>query len=265
MKSRLVPSAHRGTGRMTLMCQFAHYFRLVRGYPVLVIDLAEPACRVISLARGTRVCMTQRQLLSFRSNWLRDTTIPYIGVLAARAVAGTACRDDQAGARCYANLRHLLSQVAQLFDVGLMDSSPWPDARVIYAAALGNALASVVFWVQATLEQVVDFINGSNGVRDARAGLNPALCLIGMVANGVEPTPRQQTELTWLEVSMSAWRVAHDVSPKDSCTCVWLGVDGQGLTMTEFYGWGSTQVAYDPANSAAHFLQRVDRLGRENQ
>ncbi|KVW76219.1 hypothetical protein [Burkholderia ubonensis] len=48
-------------------------------------------------------------------------------------------------------------------------------------------------------------------------------------------------------------------------TRVWWGVDGQGPTITEFYGEGSTQLAYDPAKSAAHFLQQVDRLGRENR
>ncbi|KVW76218.1 hypothetical protein WK99_29275 [Burkholderia ubonensis] len=142
-----------------------------------------------------------------------DTTLPYIGVLAAHAIAGIAYRADPAGARCYANLRHLLSQVAPLFDVCLIDSPPWPDSRAICAAALVDALVSPVLLSPDTLEQVVDFINGSNGVRNVRARLNPTLCFIGMVPNGVEPTPRQQTQLKWFEASMGAWLVTRDQSP----------------------------------------------------
>ena len=48
-------------------------------------------------------------------------------------------------------------------------------------------------------------------------------------------------------------------------TRVWWGVDGQGPTITEFYGVGSTQSAYDPVKSAAHFLQQVDRVGGEHR
>ncbi len=48
-------------------------------------------------------------------------------------------------------------------------------------------------------------------------------------------------------------------------TRVWWGVDGQGPTITEFYGAGSTQSVYDPEKSAAHFLQQVDQPGWGNR
>lgn len=41
-------------------------------------------------------------------------------------------------------------------------------------------------------------------------------------------------------------------------TRVWWDVSGQGLTITEFYGVGSTQAPYDPTQSAALFLRRID-------
>ncbi|MGF6479569.1 hypothetical protein [Paraburkholderia sp. JPY419] len=41
-------------------------------------------------------------------------------------------------------------------------------------------------------------------------------------------------------------------------TRVWWDVGGQGPTITEFYGAGSTQAPYDPTQSAALFLQRID-------
>ncbi|WP_063812850.1 ParA family protein [Burkholderia cepacia] len=227
MKSLLVASAHGGTGRTTLVCQFAHYLRLVRGYRVLVIDLAEPACSAISLTRGAGTRMMKRRPLNVRSDRLPDTTIPYIGVLAAHAIAGIAYHADPAGARCYANLRHLLSQVAPLFDVCLIDSPPWPDSRAICAAALVDALVSPVLLSPDTLEQVVDFINGGNGVRNVRARLNPSLCFIGMVPNCVEPTPRQQTQLKWFEASMGAWLVPHDQSPGGSLLLPRLDVISQ--------------------------------------
>lgn len=45
----------------------------------------------------------------------------------------------------------------------------------------------------------------------------------------------------------------------------WWSVDGQGPTIAEFYGAVSTQSAYGPAKSAAHFLQQVDRSGWGNR
>ncbi|WP_228876667.1 hypothetical protein [Paraburkholderia saeva] len=40
-------------------------------------------------------------------------------------------------------------------------------------------------------------------------------------------------------------------------TRVWWDVSGQGRMITEFYGAGSTQVPYDPSQSAALFLQQT--------
>ncbi|WP_124625925.1 ParA family protein [Burkholderia cepacia] len=212
MKSLLVASAHGGTGRTTFVCQFAHYLRLVRGYRVLVLDLAEPACSAISLTRGTCARMTKCPSSNVRRDRLSDTARPYIGVLAAATIAGIAYRDDPVGARCYANLRHLLSQVDALFDICLIDSSPWPDLRAVCAAALADALISPVTLSPDALEPIVDFVNGDKGVRDVRARLNPSLCFIGIVPNCIEPTS-QQTRHGWFEVPMGAWLVPHDQSP----------------------------------------------------
>ena len=214
MKSLLVASAHGGTGRTTLVCQFAHYLRLVRGYRVLVLDLAEPACSAISLARGPYESTMKRRPLDVQRSCVPNTATPHIGVLAADAIAGISCRDDPAGARCYANLRHLLSQVDPLFDVCLIDSQQWPNLRAICAAALADALVSPVLLSPDTLEQVCDFINGSSGVRNVRARLNPSLCFMGIVPNCVDLMPKQQTQLKWFEASMGSWLVPHDRSPR---------------------------------------------------
>jgi hypothetical protein len=40
---------------------------------------------------------------------------------------------------------------------------------------------------------------------------------------------------------------------------VWWDVGGVGPTITEFYGAGSTQVPYDPSQSATLFLQRIEQ------
>jgi hypothetical protein len=42
-------------------------------------------------------------------------------------------------------------------------------------------------------------------------------------------------------------------------TRVWWDVAGAGSTVTEFYGAGSTQVPYDPSQSAALFLQQSEQ------
>ncbi|RQR43523.1 ParA family protein [Burkholderia sp. Bp9131] len=213
MKSLLVASGHGGTGRTTVVCQFAHYLRLVRRYRVLVLDLAEPACSAISLTRGARARSMKRAALDIRPGRLSDVAEPCICVLAADAIAGVAYRADPAGVRCYANLRHLLTQVAPLFDVCLIDSPSWPDSRAICAAALADALISPVLLSPDTLEQVADFVNGSNGVRNVRARLNPSLCFIGIVPNCVEMTPRQRARFKPFEACMGTWLVPHDQSP----------------------------------------------------
>jgi hypothetical protein len=43
-------------------------------------------------------------------------------------------------------------------------------------------------------------------------------------------------------------------------TRVWWDVSGQGSTITEFYGAGSTQKPYDPTQSAALLLQQTEQL-----
>jgi len=42
-------------------------------------------------------------------------------------------------------------------------------------------------------------------------------------------------------------------------TRVWWDVAGPGPTITEFYGAGSAQVPYDPSQSAALFLQKIEQ------
>jgi hypothetical protein len=42
-------------------------------------------------------------------------------------------------------------------------------------------------------------------------------------------------------------------------TRVWWDVSGQGRTTTEFYGAGSTQMPYDPSQSAALLLQKTEQ------
>jgi chromosome partitioning protein len=202
MKSLLVASAHGGTGRTALVCQFAYYLRLVRGYRVLVIDLAEPACSAESLAHGARARMMDR-----------EPATPRICVLAAHAIAGLICRHDPDGARCYANLRHVLSRLTPSFDVCLIDSPPWPDPRAVCAAALADALVSPVLLSPDVPQCVATFINGIDGVRNVRARLNPSLHVIGIVPNGVEPTPWQQAQLTRIKASLSAWLVPDAQAP----------------------------------------------------
>lgn len=86
MKSLLVASAHGGTGRTTVVCQFAHYLRLVCGYRVLVVDLAEPARSAISLTRGASARLMKCGALNVRSDRLPNSAGSCIGVLAADAL-----------------------------------------------------------------------------------------------------------------------------------------------------------------------------------
>ncbi|PMS16800.1 cobalamin biosynthesis protein CobQ [Trinickia dabaoshanensis] len=207
MKSLLVTSAHGGTGKTALVCQFAHYLRLVGGYRVLIIDLAEPPYSALSLTRGACSSATHREPAHARRRLSPDTTAPRIRVLAANVVPGLADRDDPGATRCYANLRHLLLQLAPSFDVCLIDGPVWSGTRSLCAAALVDAVACPILMSPDALEQVDGLLNGSNGLRDVRARLNPALHILGVVPNGVETTPRCEARLKRIEASLAAWLV----------------------------------------------------------
>lgn len=208
MKSLLIASFNGGTGRTALVCQLAHYLRLVRRQRVLVIDLAEPADCTDVLARGGCAHVVAGGLPPHMCEGQAAQYRAGIDVLPAHAIPGLKGGNDPARARYYANLRYLIAVIQQRFDVCLIDSAPFPDLRTVCAAALVDAMVSPVGLSSEGLSGADLVVNGVYGVRNIRAKLNPQLHFVGLLPVLVEPTSTQRACAVTLQDAMSGWMIA---------------------------------------------------------
>jgi len=214
MKTLLIAAEKGGTGRTALLCQLAHYFCLVSKLRVLVIDLAEPACSTVSLARACKAVVLGGQwAAALAGEPPRSTSRGCIQVLPARAIHGLTFELGDGGARYHANVRHLLSVVAPFADVCLIDCPPLPDMRAVCVEATVDAILSPILLSQEAFDSAAELINGVQGVRDVRARLNPSLRFIGLLPNMVEQTPFQQAQARALEARLSAWLIPDPQGP----------------------------------------------------
>ncbi|PLZ01776.1 cobalamin biosynthesis protein CobQ [Burkholderia sp. WAC0059] len=207
MKSLLIVSAKGGTGRTMLTCQFAHYLRRVSRKRVLVLDLAEPACSAHLLGRGGQAEVAGDGHAMGRRRPDATERTGRIHVLCAGEVPGLASCDDPVRARYYANLRHLLAIASPWFDVCLIDCPALPDLRAVCAAALVDAMLSPVVLSPECIDSVAELINGTYGIRNIRARLNPQLRFIGLLPVMVQPTPLQQAQGRRLQARLSGWLI----------------------------------------------------------
>jgi cellulose biosynthesis protein BcsQ len=214
MKTLLIAAEKGGTGRTALLCQLAHYFCLVGKLRVLVIDLAEPACSTVSLARACKAVVLGGQwATALAGEPPRSTSKGCIHVLPACAIHGLTFERGEGGARYHANLRHLLSVVAPFADVCLIDCPPLPDMRAVCVEATVDAMLSPILLSQEAFDSAAELINGVQGVRDVRARLNPSLRFIGLLPNMVEKTPLQQAQARVLQARLSAWLIPDPENP----------------------------------------------------
>ena len=214
MKTLLIAAEKGGTGRTALLCQLAHYFCLVRRLRVLVIDLADPACSTVSLARASKaVVLDGERAVALAGKSHANTPKGRIQVLPARAIHGLTLEGADAGARYYANMRHLLRVVEPFADVCLIDCPPLPDIRTVCIEATVDAMLSPILLSQEAFDSAADLINGAHGVRNVRAKLNPSLRFIGLLPNMLERTLLQQMQARVLQARLSAWLIPDPENP----------------------------------------------------
>ncbi len=214
MKTLLIAAEKGGTGRTALLCQLAHYFCLVRKLRVLVIDLAQPACSTVSLARACQaVVVGSERAVALAGESHPNTPKGRIQVLPARAIHGLTLARGDAGASYHANVRHLLRVVEPFADVCLIDCPPLPDIRTVCVAATVDAMLSPILLSQEAFDSAAELINGAEGVRNIRAKLNPSLRFIGLLPNMVEQTSLQQAQACALQARLSAWLIPDPQGP----------------------------------------------------
>jgi hypothetical protein len=137
-----------------------------------------------------------------------------ICVLTAGAVEGLLSSGDDPGrTRYYADLRHLLSTVAPQFDDCLIDAPALPDMRAVYAEALVDAVVSPIQVSPECIDCACEVINGTYGVRNVRARLNPALHFLGLLPVVDAPAAMEEAWAKVMETTLREWLIADRAFP----------------------------------------------------
>jgi chromosome partitioning protein len=213
MKSLLIISAKGSSGRTTLTCLLARHLQCTCHWRVLVLDLAEPprcAQMLAGRGHGTTGSGNRAPDLPECANPIRGGCLRVLG---SDAIDGLHSRDDPARTRYYANLRHLLSAVAPWFDVCLIDAPVLPDLRAVCAEALADAVLSPLSMSPECIECASAVINGTYGIRNVRARLNPALRFAGLLPVVDVPSPMEEAWVKMMETTLCEWLIADPAFP----------------------------------------------------
>lgn len=213
MKSLLIISAKGNSGRTMLTCLFARHLHRINHWRVLVLDLAEPPrCAQMLAGRGHDTTGSGN-----RAPDLPECASPLTGgclrVLSADAIDALRSRDDPARTRYYANLRHLLSVVAPWFDVCLIDAPILPDLRAVCAEALADAVLSPLAMSPDCIGCASEVINGTYGIRNVRARLNPALRFAGLLPVVDLPSSMEEPWMKVMETTLREWLIVDRAFP----------------------------------------------------
>ncbi|MEK6291346.1 MAG: ParA family protein [Paraburkholderia tropica] len=196
MKSLLIISANDNPDRTMLTCLLARHLLRVTQRRLLILELAGPP-------RCTRM---------LASTW--GDASGRICVLTAGAVEGLLSSGDDPGrTRYYANLRHLLSTVAPQFDDCLIDAPALPDLRAVCAEALVDAVVSPIQVSPECIDCACEVINGTYGVRNVRARLNPALHFLGLLPVVDAPAAMEEAWAKVMETTLREWLIADRAFP----------------------------------------------------
>ncbi|HKU00297.1 MAG TPA: ParA family protein [Paraburkholderia sp.] len=218
MKSLLSVSATGSTGSTTLTCVLARYLHVACHRRVLVLDLAEPArCAQVlgtyahgAFGQGFGHGRGTAALAGASSQACTDG----VHVLKADALEGLVSRNDPARTRYYANLRRLLSVMASWFDVCLIDAPALPDLRAVCALAPVDAVLSPVVVSAQCVNRAAGVINGTYGIRNVRARLNPALHFLGLLPVMRTPTSLEGAWARAMEATLQAWLIPGPAFPR---------------------------------------------------
>ncbi|ACD14597.1 MULTISPECIES: ParA family protein [Burkholderiaceae] len=219
MKSLLIISATGRSGSTTVSCLLARHLQCACRCRVLVLDLADPPrCAHVLAGLGFDAIASSNQVVAPKEKG-RCVSGGCVHVLNANTVDALVLRDDPDRTRYYANLRHLLSTAARWFDVCLIDAPALPDLRAVCAEALVDAALSPVPMSAGCLSCASEVINGTYGIRNVRARLNPALRFTGILPVATTPAAMEEAWMKMMETTLREWLIADVASPRGY---VWL-------------------------------------------
>ncbi|MDR2837101.1 MAG: ParA family protein [Azonexus sp.] len=211
MKTLLVTISKGGVGKSMLTCQLARYAHAL-GLRVLVVDFDDQINASRALERkytdndvvATRLGLTATELL-LRYNPDDLGPLPDFalvagdGALVREFVEFARITDpEQNHSHMYmaqANFSSFLGDVANHYDLCLIDSPPAADIRVSISMMEGDAVLSPIQLSQESIEGIAETLQGQRGILRIKASSNPDLQFLGFLPNMVESNPKQREAL----------------------------------------------------------------------
>jgi chromosome partitioning protein len=192
MKTLALANQKGGVGKSAIACQLAHYYA-AQGRKVLFIDLDHQMNSTHALAQSAKVVsapFSATQLLEGTSGSLPDGD--FVLVPADAMLSGV---ERQPGKHNdYVNrFVEFLDSVASRFDVCILDTNPNPDIRYASALIVAQFLLSPIQLNQEAIDGIHALLTHHRyGYLRIKDKINPALELIGVLPNLIEPTPFQK-------------------------------------------------------------------------
>lgn len=192
MKTLLLANRKGGVGKSAVCCQLAYYFAEKRNQRVLVLDLD---------TQGNTTKALRASGLPSVSDTTASQLFSQAGVTVEAGSFVLVPADDKlakleqqlANHNAFAgNFRAFLQQMANDFDVCLVDTNPTPDIRVTAALVSASHVLAPIQLNQEAIDGIGSLIREVRNVQANAAKLKTNLVLIGVLPNLVEPTPFQR-------------------------------------------------------------------------
>lgn len=200
MKALALANQKGGVGKSAIGRILAH--SLVRGQQrVLAIDTDHQGNLTRPLMKSGKAALTTfRASQLFEQPWemlvKQGATIPAGDLVLVPADPDALMLLERQGARhneFATNFRNFLAAQANAFDVAIIDTNPNPDIRLVSALVSAQYVLSPIQLNQEAIDGIGLLTKHPRvGIHQIRAKLNPALTLIGLLPNLVEPTPFQK-------------------------------------------------------------------------
>lgn len=194
MKILTLANQKGGVGKSAVCTQLAYFSALLRDLRVLVIDLDHQNNTGKALTMGGRAVVSTLPASAMMTG---EVTLPFAGpfvvVSADAPVLRTLEQQPARHSEFATNLKRNLKRCADQFDVCLIDTNPSPDIRHLSALVVATHVLSPVQMAIESIDGIAALLGDKEiGIRRIQATVNPALELLGILPNLVEPTPFQK-------------------------------------------------------------------------